>query len=137
MNKKLNQQYIAQDQKIKAGNPDQSLKYKALKFTSISYLIDHYVVGNKFFDKIPRKILYPSIKYLLYFEYLVQKMFPSNRKNNIFIKTKKVPRINFDMVTDEKNVKKKSLRTFVAKQRSPIKDLNNIDKVRHDLRVGL
>ena len=41
------------------------------------------------------------------------------------------------MVTDEKNVKKKSLRTFVAKQRSPIKDLNNIDKVRHDLRVGL
>jgi len=137
MNKKLNEKYIAQYQKIKANNPNQTLKYNALKFTFISYIIDHYIVGNKFVDKLPRKIVYPTVKYLLYFEYLIQKMFPSNRKNNIFIKTKKIPRVTFDMVTDEKNVKKKSLRTFVSKQRRPIRDLNGIEKVRHDLRVGL
>ena len=137
INKELTKKYIEQNSRIKAGNPDQSLKYKAIKFTFISYLVDNYMVGRRFVDLLPRKIIFPVIKYLIYFEYLIQKMFSSNKKNNIFIKTKKIPRIDFDSVVGEKSLKKKSLRGFVTKKRVPIKEFDNLEKIRHHLRVGL
>ena len=55
-----------------SANPRNSLRYTALSFTTITYLIDKYLVGNKFIDSLPRMIVYPIVKYLLYFEYQVQ-----------------------------------------------------------------
>jgi radical SAM superfamily enzyme YgiQ (UPF0313 family) len=137
INKKLTRKYIEQYKKIKVGNPNQSLKYTALKFTIISYLIDNFIVGRKFADFLPRAIVYPVVKYLIYFEYLIQKMFKSNRKNNIFMKTKKVARVDFESVANEKSLKKKSLRGFVAKNRIPLENSNILEKVRQSLRAGL
>ena len=105
--------------------------------TIISYLIDNFVVGKKFADFLPRSIIYPAVKYLIYFEYLVQKLFPSNRKNNIFMKNKKIARVDFESVASEKSLKKKSLRGFVAKKRTPLENLNTLEKIRQSLRVGL
>ena len=137
INKELTRKYIEQYKKIKAGNPNQSLKYTALKFTIISYLIDNFIVGRKFADFLPRAIIYPVVKYLIYFEYLIQKMFKSNRTNNIFKKTEKVARVDFESVANEKSLKKKSLRGFVTKNRIPLENLNISEKVRQSLRAGL
>ena len=133
----MTRKYIEQYKKIKAGNPNQSLKYTALKFTILSYFIDNFIVGRKFADFLPRAIIYPLVKYLIYFEYLIQKMFKSNRKNNIFMKTKKVARVDFESVANEKSLKKKSLRGFVTKNRIPLKNPNILEKVRQSLRAGL
>jgi len=137
INKELTRKYIEQYKKIKAGNPNQSLKYTALKFTIISYLIDNFIVGRKYVDFLPRAIIYPVVKYFIYFEYLIQKMFKSNRKNNIFMKTKKVARVDFESVANEKSLKKKSLRGFVTKNRIPIENLSSLEKVRQSLKTGL
>ena len=137
INKELTRKYIEQYKKIKADNPNQSLKYTALKFTILSYFIDNFIVGRKFADFLPRAIIYPLVKYLIYFEYLIQKMFKSNRKNNIFMKTKKVARVDFESVANEKSLKKKSLRGFVTKNRIPIENLSSLEKVRQSLKTGL
>ena len=92
---------------------------------------------RKFADFLPRAIIYPIVKYLIYFEYLFQKMFRSNRKNNIFMKTKKIARVDFESVANEKSLKKKSLRGFVTKNRIPLENLNIPEKVRQSLRAGL
>jgi len=120
----------------KSFNPRYSLKYTALSFTTISYLIDKYCVGNKFFDLIPSKIAYPVIKYLLYFEYLVQKLFAKNIKNNLFIKTKKVERLVHEP-ENERSAKGKSLRGHVMKKRLVLSNLSGPEKVRELLRIGL
>ena len=137
INKELSNQYIEQHKKIKEGNPNQYLKYTALKFTTISYLVDNFIVGSKFADFLPRTIIYPAIKYLIYFEYLIQKMFTYNRSNNIFAKTKKVARVNFESVANEKSLKKKSLRGFVTKNRIPLEDIDGLEKIRQSLTIGL
>ena len=64
-------------------------------------------------------------------------MFSSNRANNLFTNTKKVPRLNFKNVSNEKSFKKKSLRSFVIKKRIPLENLNVLEKVRQSLRAGL
>ena len=100
-------------------------------------LPDAFIVGKKFADFLPRAIIYPVVKYLIYFEYLIQKMFKSNRTNNIFKKTEKIARVNFESVANEKSLKKKSLRGFVTKNRIPLENLNIPEKVRQSLRAGL
>ena len=56
-----------------------------LGFCLNSYLIfDDYIEGNRYVDMIPRIILYPFLKNMLYLEYLIQNLFSSNRQNNIF-----------------------------------------------------
>ena len=64
-------------------------------------------------------------------------MFSSNRANNLFTNNKKVPRLNFKNVSNEKSFKKKSLRSFVIKKRIPLENLNVLEKVRQSLRAGL
>jgi len=137
INKELTNKYIELRKKIKKYNPNQSLKYTSLKFTMITYLIDNFIVGRKYVDFLPRAIIYPVVKYFIYFEYLIQKMFKSNRKNNIFMKTKKVARVDFESVANEKSLKKKSLRGFVTKNRIPIENLSSLEKVRQSLKTGL
>ena len=72
-----------------------------------------------------------------YFEYLVQKMFPSNRVNNLFTNTKKIPRLNFKSTYNEKSFKKKSLRGFVEKKRIPVENLSSLEKIRQSLRGAI
>ena len=134
---KISEIYKEQERKRFEKNPNQSLKYTALEFTFISYFIDHYIIANKYFDMIPRIIAYPFIKGLLYFEFMIQKRFASNRKNNLFMNKHKIKRLDFDRVKDEKSLKKKSLRGFVVEKRPHVPSLSNVEKVRHALRVGL
>ena len=126
---------------IPARSGSKRIKNKNIKLFGgkpiISYLIDNFIVGRKFADFLPRAIIYPVVKYLIYFEYLIQKTFKSNRKNNIFMKTKKIARVDFESVANEKSLKKKSLRGFVTKNRIPLKNPNILEKVRQNLRVGL
>ena len=53
------------------------------------------------------------------------------------MKTKKVARVDFESVANEKSLKKKSLRGFVTKNRIPLKNPNILEKVRQSLRAGL
>ena len=100
-------------------------------------MVDNFIVGKKFADFLPRAVIYPVVKYLIYFEYLIQKIFKSNRKNNIFMKTKKIARVDFESVANEKSLKKKSLRGFITKNRIPVENLSSLEKVRQSLRAGL
>jgi anaerobic magnesium-protoporphyrin IX monomethyl ester cyclase len=131
----LKDKYINLWKKRELANPRYSLKYSALKFTIVSYFIDTYVVGNKVVDKIPRVLVYPIIKYFLYFEYLAQKMYGHNTKNNIFIKRKSIKRVANNFSKDSKSNKKKSLRGVVLKNRNKI--VGHIDNVRQVLKTGL
>tara|TARA_Y100000294_G_scaffold173592_1_gene190051 strand:- start:191 stop:2101 length:1911 start_codon:yes stop_codon:yes gene_type:complete len=125
----------------KKNNPRLSLKYTALKFTTITYIIENYIIGNKIFDYIPRWILYPVVKYMGYFEYIIQSMFSINRKNNIFVNLGKVPRLdsgNFRTTHKEpylKGSKKYSLRSVVAQKRGDCG--SNGDSVHQILVEGL
>ena len=121
-----------------AANPRWSLKYTALKFTNITYLVDKYCVGNKYFDALPSFITYPIVKYALYFEHQVQKLFAHNRTNNIFVYTKKVKRLAHDSDAETiRSSRKRSLRGHVVKKRKPLQEIFGLEKVRHILRTGL
>lgn len=135
-NEELSKKYIKLFNRDLAANPRWSLKYTALKFTNITYLIDKYCVGNKIFDSLPSVITYPIVKYALYFEHQVQKLFAHNRLNNIFVYTKKVKRLVHDGA-NERSSKKRSLRGHVVKKRLPLKEIVGLEKVRHILRTGL
>ena len=89
-----------------------------MRFTIITYIIDNYIIGVKYFDYIPRWALYPVVKYMGYFEYIVQTMFAVNRKNNIFTDFKKVPRIKPGETI--KRSKTNSLRGIVMRKRKDI-----------------
>jgi len=136
VNHELTKKYKKAFNLEKSSNPRYSLKYTALKFTKVSYLVDKYCVGNKFFDSLPSKIVYPAVKYLLYFEYQIQKLFAKNKTNNIFIKTKKVERLVHE-TNNGKSAKKNSLRGYVMQKRIPLKNLSGYKKVRELLRIGL
>ena len=134
VNKKLTQKYREKNLAVKSANPRNSLRYTALTFTTITYLVDKYCVGSKFFDSLPRMIVYPIVKYLLYFEYQIQKLFARNKSNNLFIYTKKVKRLPKENVKDRSS-KRRSLRGYVVKNRQPV--TSGLEKVRELLRIGL
>ena len=136
VNKELSEKYKKVTGGVIAVNPRNSLKYTALKFTQITYLIDQYCVGNKFFDYLPKSIVYPIVKGLLFFEHQVQKLFSHNTQNNIFVYTKKVERLDHDKDT-ERSAIKKSLRGFVMKKRKPLEEIVGVEKARHILRTGM
>ena len=136
VNEELTNKYKEKYCAVVSSNPRQSLRYTALQFTTITYLIDTYCVGNKFFDMLPKIITYPIVKYLLYFEYQIQKIFARNRKNNIFAYTKKVKRVAHED-GDAKSSRKRSLRGIVAKNRKPANEVVGIEKARELLRLGL
>ncbi len=135
LNSDIQERYINMWKKTKEVNPRYLLKYTALKFTVISYFIDTYVVGNKIVDKIPRAIIYPIIKYFLYFEYTVQKMYGHNAKNNLFTKRKEIKRLASDFSKEIKSRKKRSLRGVVLRKRGSV--TRHIQGIRQILRSGL
>tara|TARA_B100000315_G_scaffold259492_1_gene315768 strand:- start:515 stop:2404 length:1890 start_codon:yes stop_codon:yes gene_type:complete len=117
-------------------NPRTSLKYAALSFTHITYLLDAFVVKTRIFSIIPRFLLYPILRTLIYFEYIVQSLVPSNKENNIFIYKKRVKRLNNFANKDERSAKKRSLRGKVMKKR--IDHIpNSVEDVRQVLRQGI
>ena len=88
------------------------------------------------FDSLPRVIVYPIVKYLLYFEYQIQKLFARNKSNNLFVYTKKVKRLPRENI-NEKSSRKRSLRGYVMKNRRPLNETSDLEKVRDLLRIGL
>jgi len=135
LNLNLRKKYIEMWSKTKNTNPRFSLKYTALKFTKITYFVDRFVVGNKIIDMMPRIIIYPIIKYLIAFEYLVQKMYGHNMENNLFLKRRRVKRLSNDLVKKTKSKKKNSLRGIVLDNRHNID--TSVDFVRRSLKSGL
>ena len=135
LNSNIKEKYIEILNKVKNVNPRYSLKYTALKFTQITYLVDTYIVGNKIIDKIPRAVIYPVIKYALYLEYLVQKMYGHNMQSNLYIKRNKVKRLSLDFVKNIKSKKRRSLRGIVLENRDVI--TSDVDLVRRSLKSGL
>lgn len=97
-------------------NPHFKLKYSAIKFTYITQFLDNMIVGNPIIDKIPGVILYPLIKHLVYFEFIIQGIIPSNKKLNIFRekRLKKVPRIDSKLLNQLSIRRDRSLRNIIA-----------------------
>jgi hypothetical protein len=66
-------------------NPHRKLKYTSMKFTVITRFLDRIVSGNFFFiDRMPRRILYPLVRYVVSFEFMIQAIFKKNREHYIF-----------------------------------------------------
>ena len=86
-------------------------------------------------NRVTVGIIYPIIKYLLYFEFVVQKMYGHNMESNLYIKRKKVKRLSFDIVKKVKSNKKNSLRGIVLENRVETEDY--LDSVRTALKSGL
>lgn len=97
-------------------NPHFKLKYSAIKFTYITQFLDNMIVGNPTIDKIPRVILYPLIKNLVYFEFIIQSIIPSNKRHNIFREKsfKKAPRIDSKLLNQLSIRRDRSLRNIMA-----------------------
>lgn len=123
--------YNEKNKKNKAINPRMSLRYKSVKFITISYIIDKYFVENSFINRVPRFIVYPLIKNLLYLEFLVQRMYRQNREFTIFQKNKKINRIKLECGKVE------SLRDIVIKNEKPVDQMTTIERTRHRLNVGV
>ncbi|MBL78509.1 MAG: hypothetical protein CMH70_00355 [Nitrosomonadaceae bacterium] len=102
-------------------NPHMGLKYSSIKFTGITQFLDKWVVGNSILDKLPRIILYPLVKYLVYFEFFVQGIIPSNNKHNIFSEKRKKAVVQIDDSFLKKlnlgSKKRNTLRTIVTQMK--------------------
>ena len=98
-------------------NPHFKLKYSAIKFTRITQFLDNIVVGKPTIDRIPRVILYPLIKYLVYFEFIIQSIIPSNKEHNIFRDKglRKVPRIDSISLNQLNTRRDRSLKNIIAR----------------------
>ncbi len=86
----------------------------------ITDFLKQHVVFNKTLTKLPRFILYPIVRYMLYFEFLMQKYFFKEKHNLHRVANKKVNskiRIKYKDIDPSKTTQKdRSLRTIVAKK---------------------
>jgi radical SAM superfamily enzyme YgiQ (UPF0313 family) len=75
-----------ENQRINAKtNPHVKMQYTSMKFTVITRFLDRIVSGNFYFiDRIPRIILYPLVRYVVSFEFMIQAIFKKNREHYIF-----------------------------------------------------
>ena len=103
---------------------------KNLKNFHLGLFVTHYIVENKFFYynplglRIPKLILYPLLKYLLYFEFQIKKIlisifFPEKLKNKIWYTKKFLGngiRITDAQLTSKRRIER-SLRYFVRQNR--------------------
>lgn len=120
-----------------ANNPSFKLRFHALKFTYISIYLDRIVQGSKIFDSLPRWLAYGVAKALLYLEYLIQKRFPENVCNNLFITHRNVRRINC-IETQHDNPRKKSLREVITELFGEAKEESSspMERMRDLLAIG-
>lgn len=116
LNGDMQNKYTEMYQLKKKNNPRYSLKYSALDFTFITKFIDTHIVGSQFIDFLPRTLIYPFIKYLNWFEFLIQKRYQKNLSNNLFAMSGMgVKRVDFKDLESIKSSKQKSLRGIVNK----------------------
>ena len=86
----------------------------------ITNFLRENIIFNKIVARLPRVLVYPIVRYALYFEYLIQKYFLKDNHNlHIETNAKVRPeiRIKDDLVDPSKTTQKdRSLRTIVAKR---------------------
>lgn len=109
-------------------NPRLSLKYKAIKFTIITRFVDNYLVGNRIIDFLPRWIIYPLIKNILYIEYLIQNLYTNNKKYPLFYTSKNIKRFVPE--------KEQSLRDSVKKTQKELAEMPQVEINRYLLNFG-
>lgn len=138
--KKLKEIYQKNRELNKISNPRLKLKYTAIKFTFITQYLDK-VVGSAFLDMIPKKILYPIVNYLVYFEFKVQQKIQQNYEHNIFkgkSKSENIPRIDDTYFDNSAKRIKNSLRKIVNRNSKSFEELIIItEKSRRLLLRGL
>ena len=124
----------------KASNPRLKLKYTAIKFTYITQFLDK-IIGSTFLDKIPKMILYPIVKYLVYFEFKVQQKIQKNNEHNIFkgkSKSENIQRIDNSIFNKKAKNIENSLRKIVNRNGKSLEELvTATDKSRRLLLRGL
>lgn len=87
----------------------------------ITNFLKQHIIFNKTVAKLPRFLVYPIVRYLLYFEFLIQKYFIKEAHNNIHLfinkKVNSKIRIKYEEVDPSKTTQKdRSLRSIVAKK---------------------
>ena len=108
----------------------------------ITNRIKDHIVFNKFVAKLPRFLVYPIVKYLLYFEYLVQKYLFKNSYNLHKVAIEANNKVNSKIRIQPEEVdrtktsaKDRSLRTIVEKREKLIKKTEQ-EKLISTLTVG-
>jgi hypothetical protein len=105
----------------------------------ITNFVKQHVVYNKFVAKLPRFLVDPIVRYLLYFEFLIQKHFFKEKTNlHTFINplVNKSIRIKEEDLNPLKTTQKdRSLRSIVAKKMLTLNKTNQ-DKVLSSLTGG-
>ncbi len=88
----------------------------------ISLFINDKIIGNAFVDSLPRKIVYPIIKYLIYVEYLIVKCmkYLLNRKREFLFSKDSFNNIRIDE------------KTFNSFSKSRERSLRNIIRIKQD-----
>ena len=134
-NDELKKKYI-NAHKVQALNPHIKAKQKKVKkievmgaSTEINVSISQYfvtnfvkehIVFNRIIAKLPRFLVYPIVRYALYFEYLIQKKLFKDSNNLHTVTNKKVNskiRVKHNELDPSKTTQKdRSLRTIVAKK---------------------
>jgi hypothetical protein len=86
----------------------------------VTNFLKENIVFNKIVARLPRVLVYPLVRYALYFEYLIQKHFLKDEHNlhkETNAKVKSEIRIKSDLVDPSKTTQKdRSLRTIVEKR---------------------
>ena len=100
-------------------NPHVKMQYTSMKFTVITRFLDRIVSGNfHFIDRMPRIILYPLVRYVVSFEFMIQTMFKKNRGHYIFkgkARSKKIQRIDVSISNESTRKIGESLRKVVKR----------------------
>jgi hypothetical protein len=121
-------------------NPHLKMKYTSMKFTVITRFLDRIVSGNFYFiDRMPRIILYPLVRYVVSFEFMIQTMFKKNREHNIFkgkARSKNIQMIDVSIFNESTRNIDKSLRK-VVKRNDNEELMTVIEKSRKLLMRGL
>jgi hypothetical protein len=86
----------------------------------VTNFVKEHIVFNRIMAKLPRFLVYPIVRYALYFEYLIQKKLFKDTNNLHTVTNKKVNskiRVKHNQLDPSKTTQKdRSLRTIVAKK---------------------
>jgi len=100
-------------------NPHVKMQYTSMKFTVITRFLDRIVSGNfHFIDRMPRIILYPLVRYVVSFEFMIQAIFKKNREHYIFkgkVRSENIQMINVGIFNESTRSIGKSLRKVIKR----------------------
>jgi len=105
----------------------------------ITNFLKQHVIFNKFIAKLPRFIVYPIVRYMLYFEFLLQKNVFKD-KNNLHTTSKEIFKSKVRIMESEVNPqlttqKDRSLRSIVERKMKQLKQTAQ-DKIHSSLTAG-